>query len=255
MADKIAFMFGMIFVAGLVVAGFGAIFAKQFFVLFLLTLMPSLIFGIFTLLFASKTNAWAELKSSMRGTPMLMIYRRDRTIERTTCKMSAGMADTKNDGTFMITPDSVYRDKKTGIPALSAFSDYGVTVNPKFAMVATKLKKEKIENISEAEKVNQELAEEGKQISIPVPLLETVKFDDIIGFFKYHVSPHYIASAVERRTVLGLRGVRQIPIAWISVMAILFVAAALAYVMVVSVGNSPPNIGNAIPSVVPNIIS
>lgn len=237
--NKFGFFIGILVIIGFTFAGIGIVAARDSIMLFLFNLIFVLMFGALTILFAIKTNAWSELITSFRGTPLIKLYRRDGTVQNVACKLKAGMAETKDSGRFIVTPGSVYRNKKTGLIELAAFADYGVTVNPNFPMVASRLKKEGLENITEAEAYNKKMVKEEKRsIAIPIPFMETVKFDDIIGFFKYNVSPHYIAAAVERRVTIALQGTRQIPIAWISVMAVLFVAAALAYMMIAQGGGT-----------------
>jgi hypothetical protein len=218
-------LFPIILMVGFIFAGIGALFFSQMFMFFIINLVLNIVFGILAVLFISKTNCWSEFKSSLRGTPILKVYRRDRTVQNITCKIKAGMAETADEGKFIITPDSVYRDKKTNLPVLAAFADYGVTIHPKMAMVATKLKKEKIKDIAEAEVMNADLMKSGHQIAIPIPDHETIKFDDIRGFFKYNVSPHYIAAAVERRVVLGLAGVRDMSsiLKWAMIMVVIII--------------------------------
>ena len=212
---------------GTVVAGFLFL---DFFFIFVGLLLTNVIFGILVMLFASKTNAWAELRSSMRGTPILHMYRRDKVIQKVTCKYNGDNAETAKYGTFIITPESVYRDKKTGIATLAAISTTGATIDPKYFSMANQMKAGGMNDIYEAE-----AAEKKEKFGVKIPFMETIRFEDFKNFLKENLSPHYIQALIERKTALGLRGVRQIPMAWIGTISIFLVMAAIAYVIINSV--------------------
>lgn len=211
---------------------------------FLATAGISFTFMILVVLFITRTPAFAWLIASFRGTPLIAMYRRDKSLEYVPSKITGSIAETKKHGLFVITPESVNREKKTGLAVLTAFADYGATIPPEMSAAAQEMKELGIENIEDAEKMDEELSKENKTLPpINIPFHKTIKFHDIIGWFKYNINPNFLLSVVERKVAIEMKKQRSFPIGWITAMAVLFVAAGIAVMIIMQAfGNQPTQV-------------
>lgn len=77
-------------------------------------------------------------------------------------------------------------------------------------------------------------------LKVLTPSHDTINFHDIVGFFKYNINPNFIKVRIERRIAEALAEQRDSfmqLLKWISMMSILVVCAAVAYVIIVQ--NAP----------------
>jgi hypothetical protein len=127
-----------------------------------------------------------------------------RTVDFQVAEFHEGLLETKQYGAFIADPHSIYIIKGTNIPIAFAYFRYGATLKPELVLAATILKNMGIENIEEAEKYAEALQKQGKSFALKIPEKAIIKWEDIIGFFKYNVNPTFIRSRIEKRVAAFL---------------------------------------------------
>jgi len=127
-----------------------------------------------------------------------------RTVDFQVAEFHEGLLETKQYGSFMADPNSIYIIKGTNIPIAFAYYRYGATLKPELVLAASILKNMGIENIEEAEQYAESLKKQGKSFALKLPEKAIIKWEDIIGFFKYNVNPTFIRSRIEKRVAAFL---------------------------------------------------
>lgn len=61
---------------------------------------------------------------------------------------------------------------------------------------------------------------------------EFIRVQDVLGFFKYNLNPSYIDAKIEKATASQLKSGRTVPFQWVMAIAIIFIAGAIAYVLI-----------------------
>jgi hypothetical protein len=101
------------------------------------------------------TPAATFLKAKLRHKAIIAARRRDRKIDhRCADEYIQGLVMSKEYGAFIVDPDSVYTDKKSGIPILPVNAEIGITLNPRILRIIDGLKRAGIDNIEDAMKLN-----------------------------------------------------------------------------------------------------
>ncbi len=142
-------MAGMFGIGGLLFT-FGApleVMVFSLLVYFLTAIIPMLLILV-------KTPAQTFLFSSLRGKPLLEARRQDKKLEFTPGDFGGGMASSKKYGMFLVDSDSVYHESKSGLPVLPVDPLVGITLDKNIIELMNGLKKQGIENIESAEKLN-----------------------------------------------------------------------------------------------------
>lgn len=61
---------------------------------------------------------------------------------------------------------------------------------------------------------------------------EFIRVQDVLGFFKYNLNPSFIEAKIEKATASNLKQSRVVPFMWVFAIAIIFIAGAIAYVLI-----------------------
>jgi Rieske Fe-S protein len=123
------------------------------FIMFMGSLAFAAMFGIFLMLITFKTPAWTFLKASMKHKPLIVARRRDRKVDiHVAQNYTQGMV-TSPYGGFIVDPDSVYNEKKSGAAFLPVNAEVGITLKDDVLRMIDGLKRMGIDNIEEAEKI------------------------------------------------------------------------------------------------------
>lgn len=159
--------------------------------------------------------------------------------------MGGGSVETKDNGVFMVVPDSMYHTKN-GLSSGIAYEDLGVTVNPKYANFVNELKngleikqkdgsskKIKLENIEDLENYNKEFMEthNGKGLLISING-RTLVLQDFINYFKYNINPNFIQSKIENKLNLERLGEKKVNTQLIITLAMAFLIMSIGYMVI-----------------------
>lgn len=113
------------------------------------------IFGIMFMLFLILTPANVFLKAKFKRKPLIAARRRDRKIDiHMADSYEQGLVISKEYGAFIVDPDAVYNEKKTGVPLLPVNAEIGLTLRESTLRMIDGLKQMGIDNIEEAEAYN-----------------------------------------------------------------------------------------------------
>jgi len=204
------------------------------------------IFGIFSpiiiaiLLFPLIINRNARLFYFwvFRKKPLLLIVHSNNVavIEPAEYKAGNEIYVTRKRGAYYNTPKSTYLLYGGGTIAV-AYDRYAATLPREMIIFAQKARETGIENIEEAEK--KDLA-----VELPPPNPgkirgETIRVQDIVGFFKYYLNPALLYATVERIEAAARAAVvkKQSNIPWLAIGIFIFlVLLGLAAVMMFSGG-------------------
>jgi hypothetical protein len=94
------------------------------------------------------------LKAKLKKRPLLAARRRDRKIDfRAVDQYIQGLVTSKEYGGFIIDPDSVFNDRKSGVSVLPVNAETGITLSQKTLGIIDGLKRMGIDNIEEAEAI------------------------------------------------------------------------------------------------------
>lgn len=125
------------------------------FFLFIGAAVVAAVFIILFLLICLLTPAATFLKAKLKHKAIIAARRRDRKIDhRCADEYIQGLVMSKEYGAFIVDPDSVYTDKKSGIPILPVNAEIGISLNPKILEIIDGLKRMGIDNIEDAMKLN-----------------------------------------------------------------------------------------------------
>lgn len=126
--------------------------------MYLMFLVPATLAAIFGILLAILfifTPARTWLKSKTKNLPIIAARRRDRKVHHVLAtKYDQGLVTTKEYGSFIVDPDSVYVSKKGGVPILPVNAEIGITLNQRVLAMIDGLKRMGIDNIEDAEALN-----------------------------------------------------------------------------------------------------
>lgn len=125
------------------------------FIMFIVSLVFAAVFMIGFMLLALLTPATTYLKARMKHMPLLAVRRRDRKIHMIRADTYIeGLATNKTYGGYIIDPDSVYSEKKSGVPILPVNAEVGITLSDKVLGMVDGLKQMGYTNIEEAISAN-----------------------------------------------------------------------------------------------------
>jgi hypothetical protein len=241
---------------------------------FVFASLLAIIFGAICLWLKIKTPAFEFLRASRKGIPLLGVITKAGMIDFRVGRMSSGTIQTKKYGEFVVTPGSMYPSTDGKVPFGVAYSDYGATMNPRMFQAFTDLKEKGFENIDEAEEFFSRQIEcekcgfngwpivkeikEGKRIidfkllcptckdegkikvkknlTLDTPNNKTIRFQDVIGMFKYNINPNFIRARIERRAAELMAGLRKPPFVWIILIIGLIMTGAVAYILINQAG-------------------
>jgi len=99
------------------------------------------IFAIIFILIKKNTHAFEEWKAKRKGLPLGIFFNDDNTAEWKAIKVQAGIVETKNNGSYVINPNSNYLDRNTKVILIPFSSSVGVSAPANFAQISDALKK------------------------------------------------------------------------------------------------------------------
>lgn len=113
-------------------------------------------FGIMLFILSYWTPAWSFFKSKLKGQPLLAARRRDRKIDyhRAENYIEGLAVSEKYNSGYIIDPESVYTEKKSGVAVLPVNSEIGITLSPRVLRIIDGLKRMGFHNIEEATAYN-----------------------------------------------------------------------------------------------------
>lgn len=121
------------------------------FLMFMVSMVFAAVFMIGFMLLALLTPAMTYLKARMKHMPLLAVRRRDRKIHMIRADTYIeGLATCKTYGGYIIDPDSVYSEKKSGVPILPVNAEIGITLSEDVLVMIDGLKQMGYSNIEEA---------------------------------------------------------------------------------------------------------
>lgn len=204
-------------------------------------------------------------KAKITGRTLFLVGRKDRKLDFMTVKYEGGLGRSKKYGDYLIVPDSIYTTT-SGVSCGLVFEPYGVTLPKEFIDATSTLRDMGIQRFDEMEKSKEVLdkqfktegnpkllSPEEQKLIIKARLMAenrmTKSIDSVTNFFKYHVNPHSIRSAVNRSVAEVVEQYHKTDWAKITVMiVIILIGGALAYFIISSGIAQQPS-----PIQVPNI--
>lgn len=120
----------------------------------------ALIYAVFTtvimILMMMFSPGWQFVRSRLKKQPLIAAFRRDRKIDFHRCdKYIEGLATSKKyKSAYIIDPNSVYVDQKSGVSVLPVNLEFGITLSPDILQAFEGLKSMGFDNIEEAEAYN-----------------------------------------------------------------------------------------------------
>jgi len=109
----------------------------------------SIILNVVAFVF-SPARTW--IRAKIKNKPIIAARRRDRKVHHILADdYTQGLVTSKEYGSFIVDPDSVYMSKKGGVPILPVNSEVGLTLRPDVLRMIDGLKRMGIDNIEEAQ--------------------------------------------------------------------------------------------------------
>lgn len=215
-------------------------------------LVMMIMFMVLTVLFLMKTPAMTFLVASLSGKPVLQLFRRDRAAKFVTAKFEAGMAKTKQDGNYMLSPESVFTEPKSGVRICSANQDLGLTIPPEAPEMVKKFSDAGIETLDQAEAVDKELEKDGKELSVTVAG-HTINFGWLRDWIAYNLNPFVLESILQKEKAAILKEQNVQNYKWVIYVAVLLVAGAVAALIIMqTAGTQSPIDVNALANAMVN---
>jgi len=125
------------------------------YLMFLGAAIAAAVFGILCAVVFIFTPARTWIRSKIRDKPIIAAMRRDRKVHHVLAdSYTQGLVTSKEYGSFIVDPESVYVSKKGGVPILPVNAEVGMTLKPSVLSMIDGLKRMGIDNIEEAESLN-----------------------------------------------------------------------------------------------------
>lgn len=233
-----------------------------------------LFISLFVIMMSTRGISGPLLRAWFSGKTPLFVLRKDKKMKILSEEYKGGTFDTKKLGYFMAVPESFFQ-LPNGMTAAMAISDMGVTINPKLARFAQRLKqgiplidkdgnpitdqnylkkfakwieigkindKEipilKLDNIDDVDEFNTAYKNEYKENFIIPAGGDTLALQDIINYFKYNINPNFIQAKIENKLAQERIGKNQINFALLVPLAMVFLILAIGYMVISNFMNS-----------------
>lgn len=126
------------------------------FALFIGSVAMNAVLAVLLVIVSLFTPGWSYFKAKIRHQPLLDCRRRDKKIDlhRADAYIEGLAISKKYNAAFIIDPESVYQEKKSGVSVLPVNAEIGITLSDRIMRCIDGLKRMGFSNIEDAETAN-----------------------------------------------------------------------------------------------------